>query len=51
MTVVGHVAALYRYPVKSMAAEDVADVEVSWHGPRCAITGRASPSRTGPTPP
>ena len=32
MTVVGRVAALYRYPVKSMAAEGVADVEVSWHG-------------------
>ena len=32
MTVVGRVAALYRYPVKSMAAEDVADVEVSWNG-------------------
>ena len=32
MTAVGRVAALYRYPVKSMAAEGVADVEVSWHG-------------------
>jgi uncharacterized protein len=26
------VAALWRYPVKSMAAEDLAAVEVSWHG-------------------
>ena len=32
MTVVGHVAALFRYPVKSMAAEELDAVEVSWHG-------------------
>ncbi len=32
MTVVGRVAALWRYPVKSMAAEDLDGVEVSWHG-------------------
>jgi uncharacterized protein len=32
MTVVGHVAALFRYPVKSMAAEELDGVEVSWHG-------------------
>jgi uncharacterized protein len=32
MTVVGYVAALWRYPVKSMAGESLADVEVSWHG-------------------
>jgi uncharacterized protein len=32
MTVVGHVAALWRYPVKSMAAEELDDAEVSWHG-------------------
>ena len=32
MTVVGRVAALWRYPVKSMAAESLADVEVSWNG-------------------
>jgi uncharacterized protein len=32
MTVVGHVAALSRYPVKSMAPEELHAVEVSWHG-------------------
>jgi uncharacterized protein len=32
MTVVGHVAALWRYPVKSMAAEALDAVEVSWNG-------------------
>ena len=32
MTVVGRVAALWRYPVKSMAAEQLDAVEVSWHG-------------------
>jgi uncharacterized protein YcbX len=32
MTVVGHVAALWRYPVKSMAGEELDSVEVSWHG-------------------
>jgi uncharacterized protein YcbX len=29
---VGRVAGLWRYPVKSMAAEALAEVEVSWHG-------------------
>lgn len=29
---VGRVAALYRYPVKSMAAEPLDSVEASWHG-------------------
>ena len=29
---VGRVAAVFRYPVKSMAAEPVEDVDVSWHG-------------------
>lgn len=29
---VGRVAALYRYPVKSMAAEPVAECEITWHG-------------------
>ncbi len=29
---VGRVAAVLRYPVKSMAAEAVKDVDVSWHG-------------------
>jgi len=29
---VGRVAALWRYPVKSMAAEALDEVEVSWHG-------------------
>jgi uncharacterized protein len=29
---VGHVAALWRYPVKSMAAEALDHAEVSWHG-------------------
>jgi len=29
---VGRVAALWRYPVKSMAPESLEDVEVSWHG-------------------
>jgi uncharacterized protein YcbX len=32
MTVVGRVAALWRYPVKSMAAEELDAAEVSWHG-------------------
>jgi uncharacterized protein YcbX len=32
MTVVGRVAALWRYPVKSMGAEELDGVEVSWHG-------------------
>jgi MOSC domain-containing protein len=32
MTVVGFVAALWRYPVKSMAAEELGSAEVSWHG-------------------
>jgi len=32
MTVVGRVAALWRYPVKSMAAEELDRAEVSWHG-------------------
>jgi MOSC domain-containing protein len=30
--VVGRVAALWRYPVKSMGAEALDEVEVSWHG-------------------
>lgn len=29
---VGRVAGLWRYPVKSMAAEPLAEVEVAWHG-------------------
>src|SRR5687767_9045952 len=29
---VGRVAALYRYPVKSMAAEPLESIEVGWHG-------------------
>ena len=32
MTEVGRVAGLWRYPVKSMAAEALEEVEVSWHG-------------------
>jgi MOSC domain-containing protein len=28
----GHVTALFRYPVKSMAAEPLEQIEVSWHG-------------------
>jgi uncharacterized protein len=32
MTAVGRVVGLWRYPVKSMAAERLDDVEVSWHG-------------------
>ena len=32
MTVVGRVVALRRYPVKSMAAEELDEIEVSWHG-------------------
>ena len=32
MTVVGHVVALRRYPVKSMAPEELDGAEVSWHG-------------------
>ncbi len=29
---VGRVVGLWRYPVKSMAAEELAEVDVSWHG-------------------
>jgi uncharacterized protein YcbX len=32
MAVVGHVVALWRYPVKSMGAEQLERTEVSWHG-------------------
>ena len=32
MTVIGHVVAMRRYPVKSMAAEELHRAEVSWHG-------------------
>lgn len=32
MTVVGHVAGLWRYPVKSMAGEELDSAEVSWNG-------------------
>ncbi len=32
MTVVGRVVALWRYPVKSMAGEELDGAEVSWHG-------------------
>jgi uncharacterized protein len=32
MTVVGRVAGLWRYPVKSMAPEELNAVDVSWHG-------------------
>src|SRR5947199_5409266 len=32
MSVVGRVAGLWRYPVKSMAAEQLDGAEVSWHG-------------------
>jgi len=32
MTVVGRAVALWRYPVKSMAAEELDGTEVSWHG-------------------
>ena len=32
MTVVGRVAGLWRYPVKSMAGEELRGAEVSWHG-------------------
>jgi uncharacterized protein YcbX len=32
MTELGRVAALWRYPVKSMAGESLDEVEVSWHG-------------------
>lgn len=31
-SVVGRVVGLWRYPVKSMAAEPLANVDVSWHG-------------------
>ncbi len=31
-TLIGHVAGLWRYPVKSMAGEALAEVDVSWHG-------------------
>ena len=32
MTELGRVAALWRYPVKSMAAEELDEVDVAWHG-------------------
>jgi hypothetical protein len=32
MTVVGRVAGIFRYPVKSMAGEELPSVEVSWNG-------------------
>jgi len=32
MTVVGRVAALWRYPVKSMAAEELDTADISWNG-------------------
>jgi uncharacterized protein len=32
MTEAGRVAALWRYPVKSMGAEPLEEIEVSWHG-------------------
>jgi uncharacterized protein YcbX len=32
MTLVGHVVALYRYPVKSMAGEALGRAEISWNG-------------------
>src|SRR5215472_7829396 len=32
MIAVGRVAGLWRYPVKSMAAEEARSAEVSWHG-------------------
>jgi uncharacterized protein len=32
MTVVGHITGLYRYPVKSMAPEQLDGADVSWHG-------------------
>jgi len=32
MAVAGHVVALWRYPVKSMAGEELDGAEVSWHG-------------------
>ena len=32
MVVVGCIAALWRYPVKAMAAEELDEAEVSWHG-------------------
>ena len=32
MTVVGRVVTLWRYPVKSMAGEELDGAEVSWHG-------------------
>lgn len=31
-TPVGHVVGLWRYPVKSMAAEALTDIDISWHG-------------------
>src|SRR5580700_5284057 len=32
MAVVGRVVGLWRYPVKSMAGEELDEIEVSWHG-------------------
>jgi len=32
MTMVGRIAALWRYPVKSMAGDELDAVEISWHG-------------------
>lgn len=44
---VGRVAAVLRYPVKSMAAESVEDVDVSWHG----LSGDRRWAFTRPNPP
>jgi uncharacterized protein YcbX len=30
--IIGRVAAIFRYPIKSMACEPLADIEVGWHG-------------------
>lgn len=32
VSVIGHVTQLWRYPIKSMAAEALEEVEVGWHG-------------------
>ena len=49
---VGRVVGLWRYPVKSMAAEPLTEVEVGWHGlagdrrwRSCAARSRAAASR------
>ena len=39
MTELGRVAAIWRYPVKSMAGESLTEVDVSWKGSPATAAG------------